>query len=147
MVLNLKPVVATDFHLYEHDRDYGFEMLDAYRRIPLYGEDVYAMFLFDHGGEAYIPCLVLALFLLMVSLRKKRWVLFVTILSLFAREGVIFLTAPASFIQYSYPMMFVTCFSAIFVLAERMDKRNAVRKTGRREEGKPTDGAEDDREG
>jgi len=124
MVLNLKPVAATDFHLYEHDRDYGFEMLEAYKRIPQYGTDSYALFLFDFGGEAYIPCLLLALVLLIGSLIKRKWFIFVTMLSLFAREAVIFLTAPASFIQYSYPMMFVTLFLAVIVIIEWMEGKD-----------------------
>ena len=123
LVLNLKPVVATDFHLYEHDRDYGFEMLEAYKRVPLYADETYAMFLFDFGGEAYIPCLLLALVFLTGSLIKRKWLWTTALLSLFARETVIFLSAPASFIQYSYPMMFATLFLAMLALLEWLDER------------------------
>lgn len=125
MVLNLKPVVATDFHLYEHDRDYGFEMIEAYKRLPVYGTDAYAKFLFTFGGEAYIPCLILAFVLCIGCLIYKKWFAFTTLLSLFAREAVIFLFAPASFIQYSYPMMFVTVFVAIALLVEYISDRQA----------------------
>lgn len=118
MVLNLKPVASTDFHLYNHDRDYGFELLDAYKRIPVQGSDSYALFLYKYGGEAYIPCLILALALLIGCLIKKKWFFCIAILSLFAREAVIFLSAPASFIQYNYPMMFVTLFLTFIVICE-----------------------------
>lgn len=126
MVLNLKPVVATDFHLYKHDRDYGFELLEAYKRIPVTGGEEYAKFLFVYGGEAYIPCLILAAGLLITTLIKKKWFVFVTVLSLFAREAVIFLLAPASFIQYSYPMMFVTMLLVIICFVEYMERRYKI---------------------
>lgn len=119
MVLNLKPVASTDFHLYNHDREYGFELLEAYRRIPVQGTDSYALFLYKFGGEAYIPCLILALALLIGCIVKRKWLLFTAMLSLFAREAVIFLTAPASFIQYSYPMMFVTLFFTFIAICEK----------------------------
>ena len=118
MVLNLKPVASTDFHLYNHDRDYGFELLDAYKRIPVQGSDSYALFLYKYGGEAYIPCLILAFALLIGCLIKKKWFFCIAILSLFAREAVIFLSAPASFIQYNYPMMFVTLFLTFIAICE-----------------------------
>ena len=124
MVLNLKPVVSNDFHLYNHDRDYGFELLDAYKRIPVEGSDSYALFLYKFGGEAYIPCLILAMALLIGSFIKKKWFLAITILSLFAREAIIFLSAPASFIQYSYPMMFVTLFATFVVLCEWREQKH-----------------------
>ena len=124
MVLNLKPVVSNDFHLYNHDRDYGFELLEAYKRIPVEGSDSYALFLYKFGGEAYIPCLILAMALLIGSFVKKKWFLAVAILSLFARETIIFLSAPASFIQYSYPMMFVTLFSTFVVLCEWREQKH-----------------------
>ena len=105
-VLNLKPVVSTDFHLYEHDRDYGFEMLDAYRRLPIEHKDGYALFLYKFGGDILIPFLIAALILLIGCLVKKKWFLFFVFAALLGREGVIFLTAPASFVQYSYPTMY-----------------------------------------
>ncbi len=116
MVLNLKPIVSTDFHLYEHDKDYGFEMLDAFLRIPLTYHDDYAMFLYKYGGEALIPMLVLCLAALIGSLIRKKWFLFFCFGSLLAREAVIFLSAPASFIQYSYPTMFVTAAFCLLML-------------------------------
>lgn len=129
IVLGLKPVVATDFHLYAHDRDYGFEMLNDYKRVPIDGADDYALFLFRYGGEAYIPMLIAACLALIFSVFYKKWFEATAFLSLFLREGVIFLTAPASFIQYSYPMMYVTSF-LIFVLIlewvqEKKNKPNA----------------------
>lgn len=119
MVLNLKPVASTDFHLYSHDREYGFELLEAYKRIPRDGTDAYAIFLYNFFGEAYIPCLVLAFVFLIGCIVKRKWFLSMVLLSLFAREAVIFLSAPASFIQYNYPMMFVTLFIAFILLCEK----------------------------
>lgn len=114
MVLQLKPVVTTNFHLYDHDRSYGFEMLDAYKRLPVSSHEGYALSLFRYGGESYIPMLLLLAGLLIYALCRRQWFLFFCFGTLFAREAVIFLTAPASFIQYSYPMMYVT--AAFFVL-------------------------------
>ena len=107
MVLDLKPVISTHFHLYEHDRDYGFEMLEAFKRIPLNKHEGYALFLFEHGGEAFLPLLLLTVAAAFVALFRKKWFYFFLFGGLVARELVIFLTAPASFIQYSYPTMFV----------------------------------------
>lgn len=120
MVLNLKPVASTDFHLYEHDRDYGMEMLEAYKRLPLTYHEGYAMALFKFGGEAFIPMLVLLLILTVYTLVRKKWFLLFGFLALIAREAVIFLTAPASFIQYSYPMMYATAAIALLMLIDRL---------------------------
>lgn len=128
MVLSLKPVVTTDFHLYEHDRSYGFEMLDAYKRIPLQTHEGYALALFTYGGEAYIPMLLLLTVLLIVTLFRRKWFLFFCFGSLLAREAVIFLTAPASFIQYSYPMMYVT---AVFFALMVVEALSSSRTKGR----------------
>lgn len=123
LVLNLKPVVTTDFHLYEHDRSYGFEMLEAFRRLPIPHMENYALFLFRFGGEAYIPMLVILFVLTIYSLVGKNWFIGCTCLSLCAREAVIFLTAPASFIQYSYPMMFVTLVLLLLLIIEKTNQR------------------------
>lgn len=120
MVLNLKPVASTDFHLYEHDRDYGMEMLSAYKRLPLSYHESYAMALFAFGGEAFIPMLALLLVLIIHALMRKKWFLLFGFLALIAREAVIFLTAPASFIQYSYPMMYATAAIALLMLIDRL---------------------------
>ncbi len=127
MVLNLKPVISSDFHLYEHDRDYGFEMLDAYRRVPLTRHDGWALFLFAAGGEAFLPVLVLCFALLILSLFKKKWFGFFFFGALLAREAVIFLTAPASFIQYSYPTMYVAATVTLVTLALWADRRSSSR--------------------
>ncbi len=127
MVLDLKPVVATDFHLYDHDKAYGFEMLEAYKRINRDGSDSYAMLLFRFGGEAYISMLLLAIGILAAALIRKKWFYVVLFLSLFAREAIIFLTAPASFIQYSYPFMYVTAAVGMVLFIEAVEKR----KTGK----------------
>ena len=120
MVLNLKPIVSTGFHLYEHDRDYGFEMLDAFLRIPLKYHEGYAMFLYKYGGEAFIPMLLLCFGLFIAALCRKKWFLFLVFGSLLLRETVIFLTAPTSFIQYSYPTMYTVAALAAYMLAERI---------------------------
>ncbi|MBQ8527180.1 MAG: hypothetical protein IJ429_01785 [Lachnospiraceae bacterium] len=120
MVLNLKQVSSTDFHLYEHDRAYGMEMLDAYKRIPLSYHEGYAMALFTFGGEAFIPMLVILLVATVVALCRKKWFLLFGFLALWAREAVIFLTAPASFIQYSYPMMYATATLVLLMIVEHL---------------------------
>lgn len=120
MVLNLKPVASTDFHLYKHDRDYGMEMLQAYKRLPLSYHEGYAMALFKFGGEAFLPMLLLLLAATIVSLVRKKWFLLTGFLALLAREAVIFLTAPASFIQYSYPMMYATAALLLLLLTEKL---------------------------
>ena len=120
MVLGLDPIVSTDFHLYEHDRDYGFEMLDAYLRLPLKRHDGYALFLYSFGGEAFIPVILLCLAFSALFLIKRDWFLFFSFGSLKAREAVIFLTAPTSFIQYSYPTMFTVSAILIILLSYRL---------------------------
>lgn len=123
LVLSLKPVVSTDFHLYEHDRSYGFEMLDAYKRLPLSDHEGYALFLFRCGGEAYIPMLLLLLGITVYAIIKKNWFVFFVSLNLIAREAVIFLTAPASFIQYSYPMMYVTAVYLLLLFVDHISQK------------------------
>lgn len=116
MVLHLKPVVTTNFHLYDHDRAYGFELIDGNKRLPLVTDDDYALFWFEHGGEAYIPMLLLLGILTCLSFLKKRHLTLAFCLMMLAREAVIFLTAPASFIQYSYPVMYATAFLLLIAL-------------------------------
>lgn len=128
MVLNLKPVASTDFHLYEHDREYGLEMLEAYKRLPLTYHEGYAMALFQFGGEAFIPMLLLLCAATLLTLVRKRWFLFSCFLAMIAREAVIFLTAPASFIQYSYPMMYTTATLLLLMLVEWISSRTEERK-------------------
>lgn len=119
MVLNLKPIVSTEFHLYDHDKDYGVEMLNAFLRIPLTYHDDYALFLYKYGGEAFIPVLLLCFILFIISLCRKDWFLFFVFGTLLAREAVIFLTAPTSFIQYSYPTMYTAAALAVLLLTQR----------------------------
>ena len=118
MVLNLKPVVTTDFHLYEHDRSYGFELIEGNKRLPITGRTDYALALYRFGGEAYIPMLILLIAVTLYSLIRKKPVVFFTCLMMLAREAVIFLTAPASFIQYSYPVMYATAFFVFMMICE-----------------------------
>lgn len=128
MVLGLKPVVSTDFPLYEHDRSYGFEMLDAYKRLPLTSHEGYALFLFKFGGEAYIPMLLLLLGITVYAIIKKNWFVLFVSLNLIAREAVIFLTAPASFIQYSYPMMYVTAVYLLLLFVDHISQKASQTK-------------------
>lgn len=88
MVLNLKPVVATDFTLYAHDRNYGFALIEGNKRIPCQGSDSYALMLFSAGGEAYIPILILLTILTLYTLISRKWFVFFTCLMMFAREAV-----------------------------------------------------------
>lgn len=118
LVMGLKPVNTSEFHLYQSDKNYGFELIEGNKRIPLTGTDAIASFLFKYGGEAYLPVLALLIFSILLSLIKRNWFMFFSLASLLAREAVIFLTAPASFIQYSYPVMFVTLF---FVLVSAIE--------------------------
>ncbi len=140
MVLNLKPVASTDFHLYEHDRDYGMEMLDAYKRLPLSYHESYAMALFTFGGEAFIPMLAALLALSILTLVRKKWFLLFGFLALIAREAVIFLTAPASFIQYSYPMMYAVAAIALLMLIDRLCSKSEY-VSSRTEEATPQESA------
>lgn len=103
---------------YEHDRAYSMGMLEAYKRIPIASQTGYAMALFCYGGEAYLPMLGLTILCFLMSLLKKKWFCFFGFFALLAREIVVFLTAPTSFIQYSYPMMYVTALYTIFLLAD-----------------------------
>ena len=120
MVLNLKPLASTNFHLYEHDRDYGMEMLKAYKRLPLTYHDGYALALFAFGGEAFLPMLLILLAATVFTLVRRKWFLLFGFLAMLAREAVIFLTAPASFIQYSYPMMYTTAALVLLMIIDRL---------------------------
>ncbi len=125
LVMNLKPVVANTYHLYEHDRDYGFEMLEAFKRIPLAHHEGYALFLYAHGGEAWIPVLVITVGAFFWCLFKKKWFAFFVVSSLLAREAVIFMTAPASFIQYSYPTMYtMSALLALWIIGDLGRKKS-----------------------
>lgn len=83
----------------------------------------YALFLFRCGGEAYIPMLLLLLGITVYAIIKKNWFVFFVSLNLIAREAVIFLTAPASFIQYSYPMMYVTAVYLLLLFVDHISQR------------------------
>lgn len=123
LVLGLEPVNTSEFHLYQSDKNYGFELIEGNKRIPVTGTDAIASFLFQYGGEAYLPVLALLVLSLLVSLIRRNWFLFFSLASLLAREAVIFLTAPASFIQYSYPVMFVTLFFILIFAIESAQQK------------------------
>ena len=123
LVMGMEPVTTTNFHLYQSDKAYGYELVEGNKRLPLSSENRLALTLFDIGGEAYLPVLVLLVITLIYSAIKKKGFAFWTLLSLLARETVIFLTAPASFIQYSYPVMFVTVFLAMILVIEHFEEK------------------------
>lgn len=125
LVLGLEPVNTSEYHLYESDKTYGFELIEGNQRLHIKGTDAIAMFLFAYGGEAYLPVLVLLAAAVLYSLFRKRWFAFWALASLMAREAVIFLTAPASFIQYSYPSMFTTSFILLILVIEYGEERNS----------------------
>ena len=123
LVMDLEPVTTYKFHLYQSDRDYGFLLVDGNKRLPINGGKDLALFLFQYGGEAYLPVLILLILTCIYTLTKKKWLLFWMCLSLIAREGVIFLTAPASFVQYNYPTMFSAIFLFIYTILEAIEEK------------------------
>lgn len=110
MVMNLKPVTTSEFLSFQADREYGKELVNGNARWHYESNQNILLFLFDHGGEAYLIILFFAGIFILYTLAEKKLFYFFAFASLIAREAVIFLTAPASFIQYNYPMMFVTVF-------------------------------------
>lgn len=121
LVMNLDPVTTAEYHLYQSDRDYGFTLVDGNKRLPFTGTEAIALFLFEYGGEAYLPILTLLLLTCIFTLIKKRWLTFWMALSLLAREGVIFLTVPGAFVQYNYPTMFAAFFLFMITIVEEME--------------------------
>lgn len=128
LVMGMEPVTTMDFHLYQSDKAYGYELVDGNKRLPLSSDNQLALALFNMGGEAYLPILGLLFISLIYSAIKKKGFIFWTLLSLLAREAVIFLTAPASFIQYSYPVMFVTAFLALILIVEYFETNIEAKK-------------------
>lgn len=128
LVMNLDQVTTSEFHLYQSDRDYGFLLIDGNKRLPFSGNQALALFLFKYGGEAYLPALVLLLLTCIYTFIQKKWLPFWMCLSLIAREGVIFLTAPAAFVQYSYPTMYVTIFLLIISIIDGMERKKTKTK-------------------
>lgn len=124
LVLNLEPVTTSEFHLYQSDKDYGFTLVEGNKRLPVSGTKALALFLFQYGGEAYLPALFLLFVTCIYTLLKRKWLLFWMCLSLIAREGIIFLTAPTTFVQYSYPSMFATVFLFIVTIIEIIETKN-----------------------
>ncbi len=127
LVMDMEPVTTMDFHLYQSDKAYGYELVEGNKRLPLNSDNKLALTLFDIGGEAYLPVLCLLFVTLIYSAIKKKGFAFWTLVSLLAREAVIFLTAPASFIQYSYPVMFVTVFLAMILIVEHLEVKKEIK--------------------
>lgn len=117
------------YEVYEHDKAYSFGMLEQFKRINITSDDTYVMGLFRYGGEAYLPMLGLTMVLLMYSLIRRKWFLFFAFGAFLAREAVVFLLAPTSFIQYSYPMMYGTAFLFLLLLAEVLAKKKNEMKS------------------
>ncbi len=114
-----KQVETSEYALYASDRDYGEELIAGNQRIKINGTKAVADFLFKFGGEAYIPMLIVMIVTFIIAAIKKNGFIALIVLSLLARETLIFLTAPASFIQYGYPSMFVAAWAFIAVLLSR----------------------------
>ena len=70
-----------------------------------------------------ICMLLLLLGITVYAIIKKNWFVFLVSLNLIAREAVIFLTAPASFIQYSYPMMYVTAVYLLLLFVDHISQK------------------------
>ena len=118
LVMNMAPVTTAEFPSYQLDRDYGYELVNGNSRLGYETDKSMALFLFRFGGEGYIPMLILLMGMLVYTLVSKRWFAFLSLLSVLGRECVIFLTAPAGFIQYNYPAMFVIAFFFIILVLE-----------------------------
>lgn len=115
MVMNLEPVTTAEFLSFQSDRSYGYELVKGNARWHYESDQNMLMFLFHHGGEAYLPILCIAFIFMIYTLVSGNWFFFFALASLIAREAVIFLTAPASFIQYNYPTMYVSTFLLVML--------------------------------
>ena len=125
LVMGMHAVNTSSFHLYQSDKEYGYELIEGNKRLPITGQEEIAKVLFQCGGEAYLPVLFLLFISIIYAWIRKKYFVFWVLLSLIAREAVIFLTAPASFIQYSYPVMYVTVFFLfIFIIEEKEQQYN-----------------------
>ncbi|MBQ8189546.1 MAG: hypothetical protein IJZ44_07175 [Lachnospiraceae bacterium] len=127
LVMGMRAVSTSSFHLYQSDKEYGYELIEGNKRIPITGHEQVAQVLFQCGGEAYLPILLLLFISTIYTGIRKKFFAFWALLSLIAREAVIFLTAPASFIQYSYPVMYVTVFFIfIFIIEKKEQQYNII---------------------
>ncbi|MCR5655457.1 MAG: hypothetical protein K6G07_07470 [Lachnospiraceae bacterium] len=118
--LGLKAVTTAEFTSYLLDRDYGYTLIEGNKRLPISGSENVALSLFRYGGEALIAVLLLLILGLGFTAAKKKWLCFWILLSLLAREGVIFLLSPAAFVQYSFPTMFVVLWMTVMLITERL---------------------------
>jgi hypothetical protein len=126
LVMNLKQVTTSDFHLYQSDKAYGQELIEGNQRLHISGSDTLPTFLFQYGGEAYLPILLLLVLCIVIACVKKDLFVCFALISLLARELIIFMTAPAAFIQYNYPTMFVTIFLAFMLLIDNLTRRSKI---------------------
>jgi len=75
-----------------------------------------------------IPCLLLAIFLIILSIRYKAWLVFMTELILLVREGIIFLTSPSAMISYYMPTSLISLFMGILLIAFYVYNKKAEKK-------------------
>ena len=68
------------------------------------------------GVYSVIPCLVLALVLIILAIRYKAWLIFLIELMILAREFIIFLTSPKEMISYYMPTSVLSMFVGIMLL-------------------------------
>ncbi len=80
------------------------------------------------GIYTVIPCLLLAVFLLILAARYKAWLVFMTELILILREAIIFLTAPSPMISYYMPASLLSVFMGMTLIAFCVYNRKAKEK-------------------
>jgi len=81
------------------------------------------------GIYTVIPCLLLAVFLIILAARHKAWLVFMIELILLVREMIIFLTAPSAMIGYYMPTSLLTLFIGILLIAFLVYNKKAKEKT------------------
>ena len=75
-----------------------------------------------------IPWLLLAVILVILSIRYKAWLVFMIELIVLAREGIIFLTAPSAMISYYMPTSLISLFMGILLIVFCVYNNNAEKK-------------------
>lgn len=80
------------------------------------------------GIYTVIPCLLLAIFLVILAARYKAWLIFMTALLLLLREAIIFLTSPSAMISYYMPASLLSLFLGLTLIAFCVYNRKAKEK-------------------
>lgn len=75
-----------------------------------------------------IPCLLLAVFLIILALLYRAWLVFMIELVLLLREGIIFLTAPSAMISYYMPSSLLSLFMGVVLITFCVYNRRAKEK-------------------